>query len=164
VLLSKKPYRYSEHLLPHDAGARELGSGKSCGEMLTQLNIRPIRILSKLPINGINAVRLLLPRAYFDRDKCKGLLRALEHYAADWDEGKKTFALRPRHDWASHAADALRYLAHGSPGVAAPFPGRPVRVPPMVYSVTTPARRQCQALRYPSSPRLATGLYWFSTM
>jgi hypothetical protein len=97
VLLSDKPYRYSEHLLPHDAGARELGTAKSCGEMLTALNMRPVRVLSKLPVmDGINAVRLLLSRAYFDRDKCNRLLRALEHYAADWDEGKKTFALRPR--------------------------------------------------------------------
>jgi phage terminase large subunit len=142
VLLSEKPYRYSQHLLPHDAGARELGTGKSCGEMLTALNIRPIRILSKLPVmDGINAVRLLLPRVYFDRDRCKLLLRALEHYAADWDEGKKTFALRPRHDWASHASDAFRYLAQGIPGVAAPVPERPVRVPMPGYNFTAPARR-----------------------
>jgi hypothetical protein len=142
VLLSDKPYRYSEHLLPHDAGARELGTGKSCAEMLTQLNIRPIRILPKLPVmDGINAVRLLLPRSYFDRDRCKSLLRALEHYAADWDEATKSFARRPRHDWASHASDALRYLAQGIPGVAAPSPGRPVRVPMPAYDFTAPARR-----------------------
>ena len=41
------------------------------------------------------------------------MLRALESYRNDWDEARKTFALRPRHDWASHAADAFRYLAVG---------------------------------------------------
>jgi hypothetical protein len=50
-------------------------------------------------------------------------------------------ARRPRHDWASHAADALRYLAQGIPGVAAPSPGRPVRVPMPAYDFTAPARR-----------------------
>ena len=32
---------------------------------------------------------------------------------ADWDENNKTWRSRPSHDWSSHCADALRYLAVG---------------------------------------------------
>ena len=35
------------------------------------------------------------------------------NYSRDWDENGKTWRLRPRHDWASHGADAFRYLAIG---------------------------------------------------
>jgi hypothetical protein len=72
---------------------------------------------------------------------CPSGIREPNRHAADWDEATKSFARRPRHDWASHASDALRYLAQGIPGVAAPSPGRPVRVPMPAYDFTAPARR-----------------------
>ena len=31
----------------------------------------------------------------------------------DWDENGKTWRMRPNHNWASHGADAFRYLAIG---------------------------------------------------
>jgi hypothetical protein len=31
----------------------------------------------------MNAARVLLSRCYFERDKCRALLRALEHYASE---------------------------------------------------------------------------------
>jgi phage terminase large subunit len=141
-VLAEKPYRYREHLLPHDARVRDLGSGKSRVEMLTALGLTPIRVLSNLPVmDGINAVRLLLPRCYADRDRCRPLVRALEHYAAAWDEATKTFAPRPRHDWASHGADAVRYLAQGLPGVRPPAPGlRVQRVPAPSYDFSANGR------------------------
>ncbi len=143
--LQEKPYRYAEHLLPHDADVRELGTGKSRAEVLRSFRLSTVRVLPSLPVeDGIEQARLLLPRCYIDAERCRPLLRALESYRKDWDESRKTFAPRPRHDWASHGADAFRYLALGlRPGRLAPRP--PVKVPPPSYSFTQsptpPARR-----------------------
>ena len=74
------------------------------------------------------------------------LLRAREHYRKDWDEARKTFALRPRHDWASHADDAFRYLAMGlRPSRLAPRP--PIKIKP-------PASRCARTSMIPQPRRL----------
>jgi phage terminase large subunit len=140
-VLHEKPYRYHEHLLPHDVEVTELGSGMTRLEILRTLNVRPCRVLSARKLeDGISAVRHLLPRCYFDRDKCRLLLRALEAYHADWKAERQAQGLRPVHDWSSHGADAFRYLAHGLPaGTLTPRPR--VTVPLVQYSWTTPARR-----------------------
>jgi hypothetical protein len=112
-ILQAKGYSYGEHVMPHDAEVQELGSGKTRLETLAGLCIRP-RVLRqhKVP-DGINAVRLLLPRCWFDAEKCARGLEALRHYRCEWDERRQVFGDRPLHDWSSHAADALRYLAMG---------------------------------------------------
>jgi len=112
-LLQSKGYAYGEHVLPHDARVQELGSGKTRVETLTALGIRP-RVLSAHRVeDGINAVRLLLPRCWFDAEACARGLEALRHYRSEWDERRQSFRERPLHDWSSHAADAFRYLAMG---------------------------------------------------
>jgi hypothetical protein len=63
--------------------------------------------------DGINAARLLMPKCYFDRDKCHTGLEMMKQYRQEWDEKKKRFRDQPRHDYTSHAADAFRYLAIG---------------------------------------------------
>jgi hypothetical protein len=35
----------------------------------------------------------------------------LEQYRREWDDDKKTFRANEVHDWASHPADAFRYLS-----------------------------------------------------
>jgi hypothetical protein len=112
-LLRGKGYRYGEHILPHDARAREMGSGKSRVETLTALGFRP-RVLAPAEVaDGREAVRQLIPRCWFDAGKCARGLEALRHYRAEWDERAQALKAKPRHDWASHGADALRYLAMG---------------------------------------------------
>ena len=112
-LLQAKGYAYGEHVLPHDARVQELGSGKTRVETLTSLGIRP-RVLSAHRVeDGVNAARLLLPRCWFDAEKCARGLEALRHYRSEWDERRQAFRERPLHDWSSHAADAFRYLAMG---------------------------------------------------
>jgi phage terminase large subunit len=63
--------------------------------------------------DGINEVRLLLPRCWFDAERCARGLEALRHYRSEWDERRQALRERPLHDWSSHAADAFRYLAMG---------------------------------------------------
>lgn len=112
-ILAEKNYVYAEHLLPHDAAASELGTGTTRLETLCKLGIRG-RVLPAVRVDdGINAVRMLLPRCWFDELRCARGLDALRLYQREWDDRAQDFKARPRHDWTSHAADAFRYLAMG---------------------------------------------------
>jgi hypothetical protein len=111
--LKSKPYVYADHLLPHDVQVRELGTGRSRLEVLQSLGLSPTVLTAERVEDGINAVRLLLPRCWFDREKCARGLKALGAYQREWAEKLGTWRARPRHDWSSHAADAFRYLAVG---------------------------------------------------
>lgn len=112
-VLQDRGYKYGEHVFPHDAQVRELGTGKSRVETLQSLGVRP-RIAPKLSVeDGINAVRRILPRCWFDQDKTAEGVKALRQYRREWDDKRKVFYERPLHDWASHPADAFRMLAVG---------------------------------------------------
>jgi phage terminase large subunit len=110
--LAARPYLYAGHIVPHDAQARELGTGKSRLEVLASLGLKGITLAPAHRIeDGINAVRVFLPRCWFDAKKCARGLDALRLYRADYDERLGVLRPRPVHDWCSHAADAFRYLA-----------------------------------------------------
>tara|TARA_R110000796_G_scaffold242910_1_gene365226 strand:+ start:439 stop:1728 length:1290 start_codon:yes stop_codon:yes gene_type:complete len=112
-VLNKKDYNYGDHLAPHDIEVRELGSGKSRIETAFSLGIR-FKVVPRMKVaDGINAARMLIPKCYFDRDKCHEGLEMLRQYRQEYDERKKTFRDHPRHDFTSHSADAFRYLASG---------------------------------------------------
>jgi len=55
----------------------------------------------------------LIPRCWFDKDKCERGVDALRQYRREYDEKGMTWRSRPLHDWTSHCADAMRYLAIG---------------------------------------------------
>jgi phage terminase large subunit len=113
VLRTKYP-NYAEHLLPHDAEVKELGTGRSRLETLRSLGLTNIRVLPAQSVeDGINAARLLIPRCWFDVEKCARGIECLRQYRAEFDEKLKTLKSRPLHDWTSHGADAFRYLAMG---------------------------------------------------
>jgi len=121
--LQRRGYAYGEHILPHDARVQELGSGKTRVETLTGLGFRPRVLPSHRLEDGISAARLLLARCWFDAAKCARGLEALRHYRCEWDARRQTFRERPLHDWASHGADAFRYLAMGlREGTEEPMP------------------------------------------
>lgn len=111
-VLAGKGYSYGTHYVPHDARARDLGTGRTRIETLQQLTGRwPHVLRSGEVMDGINAARLTLPRCRFDAVRCRDGLEALRQYRADFDEKTRAFRDRPRHDWASHTADSFRYLA-----------------------------------------------------
>lgn len=62
-------------------------------------------------MDGINAARITIPLARFDAARCGRGIECLRSYQAEWDENLRTYKKTPKHDWASHAADAWRYLA-----------------------------------------------------
>jgi hypothetical protein len=109
-----KPYKYKTHFLPHDARAKTLASGgKSVIEMLAEhLNINKMAITPSLSMqDGIQATRQMMPRAWFDKERCHDGVEALKQYQREWDDDKKMFRDKPRHDWTSHASDAMRYAS-----------------------------------------------------
>jgi hypothetical protein len=112
-VLQAKPYVWGDHLLPHDAEVKELGTGKSRVETLDSLGVKVRVIPAQSVEDGINAARLMIPRCWFDSVKCQRGIEALRQYRRDYDEKLKNFKSRPLHDWTSHAADAFRYLALG---------------------------------------------------
>ncbi len=110
-VLNSKGYTYGDDWLPHDAQARELTSGKSAQEILSTLG-RRVKIAPKLSLeDGINAARMVFPRCWFDATKTRRGLECLQNYRRELNEKLGEFRATPVHDWASHGADAFRYLA-----------------------------------------------------
>jgi hypothetical protein len=106
-------YKYGTHWLPHDARAKTLASGgKSIIEQIsTKIDIKQLKIVPNLSLqDGIQATRLALTRAWFD-NKCEDLIECLRQYQREWDDDKKVFRDRPKHDWTSHSSDAMRYCS-----------------------------------------------------
>lgn len=119
--LDRRPYRYSDHILPHDAAARELGTGKSRIETLQSLGLRNHVVVPAQDVaDGINAARMLLPRCWFDATKCKRGIEALRQYRREYDDKLRAFRSKPLHDWSSHGADAFRTGAMGGKVPAMP--------------------------------------------
>ena len=106
-------YVYRTHWLPHDARAKTLASGgKSIIEQLSvKIPLENMKIVPSLSLqDGIQATRLALMRSWFD-SKCEDGIECLRQYQREYDEDKKVFRDKPRHDWTSHGADAFRMLA-----------------------------------------------------
>jgi hypothetical protein len=108
----ERGYKYGTHWLPHDARAKTLSSNRSVIEQLgDKIPLKTIKITPNLKLqDGIQASRLALTRAWFDH-KCTDGIECLRQYQREYDEDKKVFRDKPRHDWTSHGADAFRYLA-----------------------------------------------------
>lgn len=108
-VLKAKPYTYGDWLwLPHDARAKSLQTGRSIEQQFTALGWKP-RIVPELGlVDGIQAARLTLADCHLDA-KCSEGIDALKQYQREYDEEKKCFRDKPRHDWTSHYADAFRY-------------------------------------------------------
>jgi hypothetical protein len=110
----EKPYKYEKHWLPHDARAKTLASnGKSIIEQLSEhLGANKLDIVPSLSVqDGIQAARAAFFRMWFDREKTGDAVELLKQYQREWDDDKKAFRDKPRHDSTSHCADAFRMMA-----------------------------------------------------
>jgi len=114
-VLNEKGYVYSEHVLPHDAAARELGTGKTREESLRGFGLQGrTRILPRASVeDGIHATRNILSKCWFDEDKTKSGYSALKNYERKFDAKRKIYDNKPNHNWTSHSADAFRTMAMG---------------------------------------------------
>jgi hypothetical protein len=86
--------------------------GKSIIEQISnKIPIESLKIVPSLSLqDGIQASRMALKRSWFDH-KCIDGIECLRQYQREYDEDKKVFRDKPRHDWTSHGADAYRMLS-----------------------------------------------------
>jgi len=116
------PYSRYQHFAPHDIKVTDWTTDQSRIEY-ARLHGIDFEITPDMSVqDGIDAGRRLLSIAHFD-DKIgvrsddggeHGVnfgLNALRSYKKIFNEKRKTYSDKPFHDWASHPADAWRYLA-----------------------------------------------------
>jgi phage terminase large subunit len=108
------PYQVEQHYLPHDARQRELQTGKSRLEFFQERGLRTSVVPNHTVDDGIHAVRMALPKMWIDEGHCERLLDCLRSYRSEWSDKLQTSKPQPLHDWASHGADALRYMVMGA--------------------------------------------------
>jgi hypothetical protein len=107
-----KGYSYGAHFLPHDAAATRT-SGKADAQVYTEAGLANVRVLPRTHDIwiGINACLQMFPRFSFRLPACERGLDALANYAYKRSSATGIVVNEPVHNWASHAADALRMIA-----------------------------------------------------
>jgi hypothetical protein len=106
-------YDKGQQILPHDVRVREMTTGRSRLEVLMEAGL-DVTVAPSLSIaDGIQAVRRMLPRCWFDMERTKNGLVALRNYRREFNEKQNVFYDKPVHDWSSHFADSFRYMAIG---------------------------------------------------
>ena len=112
----ERGFVYGDHVWPHDGNVRILDEkGRKRTEVMRDLGY-DVSIVERGGIHeGIEAVRNMLSRCKWDKARCDSGIKAMKAYRKDWDDDKGTWKTSPRHDWASHAADAKRTGAMHSP-------------------------------------------------
>lgn len=97
-------------IMPHDAKVHELGSGRTRAGIMQELGCELLMAPNQRVRDGIEAVRALIPRLWIDRS-CADGLELIKQYRSAYDEKRQVFNLAPLHDFTSHAADSIRYMA-----------------------------------------------------
>jgi phage terminase large subunit len=114
-VIQNKPYIYGYHFPPHDIMQRESARGLTKREMYKELGVKftePVYIEIE---DGIELVRRTFSRLWIDEKNCSKLIKALENYREEFDVKRKVYKGRPLHDFASHGADAMRYMCAALP-------------------------------------------------
>lgn len=111
AVIASKPWAKGHDWVPHDAKVKELGTGRTRVETMIKLGLRPRLVPAHGLEDGINAVRVTIPRMWFNTPETRDGVEGLKQYRADYDEKTRVFTNKPKHDWTSHRADAMRYLA-----------------------------------------------------
>lgn len=110
-LVKNKPYTYGKHIVPHDAAVHEYSTGLSRVEVARNHGIAFTIAPEVALIEGIDAVRNLLIRCWFDGVSCSSGIKVLENYKKEWNDRHGCWSSRPLHNFASHGADAFRMMA-----------------------------------------------------
>ncbi len=139
------------NFLPHDAAARDKGTGKTYVDVCREAGLSDARIVTRCPDIwlGINELRAMLPRCYIHATNCgvthqdgdltiPSGLDCLDNYRRKVEQVGAIEREDPVHDRYSHGADALRVMAEAKihnmlPGFgdagSAPFGGGPANTP-----------------------------------
>jgi hypothetical protein len=103
---------FSSHYLPHDGDRQSQFLEGGTLAVMEKLKFRP-EIVPR-PANKVEAIstsRSIFPKCQFDEVGCSLGLRRLRMYRKQWDENRGVWRDTPRHDDASHGADAFSTFA-----------------------------------------------------
>lgn len=106
-------YKYSAHNIPHDGANKLLAAGgRSIYEQLTQeYKLEHVRVIpAASELDSQAAAKTTIDLGWFDETGCERGIECLRHYQYEWDEDKRVFKTKPRHDWASDGADAFEII------------------------------------------------------
>lgn len=115
----ERKFIYKTIFMPHDVAVREWGGGAvSRKDMMFNYGFEDVDPVERPNDNiavhaGIEAGRILFPRCWFDKKRCKKGLNALKSYSKKYDEQDMVYRKSPNHNWASHGADSFRTFACG---------------------------------------------------
>lgn len=103
---------FGDHHLPHDGDRESLWLESGTKGVMSGLGFHP-RIIERprSKLEAISAARAVLSRCQFDQAGCALGLKRLRAYRKEWDEERGVWKDRPRHDDASHGADAFLTFA-----------------------------------------------------
>jgi len=113
-VLTDKQYAYGTHLAPHDVMKRSQRDGTSLLEWAAnELGLYFTKVDRRAKIDQLAAAHMLIPRTVFCSVNCERGIEGLKEYEREWDQKAKTYRNTPKHNWASHIADAYMVLACG---------------------------------------------------
>lgn len=116
--MMRLPYKIQTLYLPHDAEQRELQTGLTRTEFMSNRGFSCI-VLPKVSVaGGISAVRVAFSRMWFDKSGCYEGIDCLRMYRRAYDAKRKVFSELPLDDWAAHGADGIRYVVQSTPYAA----------------------------------------------
>ena len=100
------------HYVPHDGERESLWLEGGAKGVMSGLGFHPTIV--ERPRNKLEAIasaRTAFARCQFDEAACDLGLRRLRAYRKEWDDSRGVRKDRPRHDEASHGADAFLTFA-----------------------------------------------------
>lgn len=97
--------------VPHDIMVTEWGSTRTRIEILRSHGRKPRRVQRVSVADGIQAGRVAINSAVFDKEACSLGIEGLRSYRREWDADRKVFKDTPYKDWAEHIGSSFRYLA-----------------------------------------------------
>ena len=110
--VKNKEYIYGEHFFPHDGKVIEWGGPQYTRQFKAQQLGLDVSIVKRVRLeDGIEWTRSQMAKIWIDEKNCARLLSCLEHYHYERNEKLDVNAKLPLHDWSSHGASAMMYLA-----------------------------------------------------
>lgn len=112
-LAEKFGWRWGYHLAPWDIGVHEYTTNVKRIDAAKKVNWKFIQVPKVGVLDGIDAVRRMLPMCLFHKRTTFVGIEHLDQYTKEFDRKNKVYKDKPLHNVHSNGADAFRYMAVG---------------------------------------------------